>query len=220
MAFDTNQVDLQTLLLNGFAQQKLDIASMIEAQFAKLEEKMEDYKTLLLGKVELLEMENADLKKTIREQNDAMLKLQEQMNGNYLVFSGVPETPNENIKNEIDKIIQDKLSVQITCTSAKRLHSTVKNKPRPTKVYFMSQEDRNLVLSKKKNMPRGQFINPYHPLAVMSVIRKLQSRRLQLRDEGITAKINFRTFEITYDDQTYHWTELPQDEKMQLSESE
>lgn len=220
ITLDNSQVDFQALLRNEFAQQKKDIASMIETKFEKLEEKMEDYKILLLGKVEQLETENSDLKKIIREQNDAILKLQGQMNGNYLVFSGIPETPTENTKTEIDKIIRDKLSLNITCTSAKRLHSNVKDKPRPTKVYFVSQEDRQMVFSKKKNMPQGQFINPYHPSAVMSVIRRLQSRRLQLRDEGITAKINFRTFELTYDDQTLHWTELPQEEKMQVSESD
>ena len=69
-------------------------------------------------------------------------------------------------------------------------------------------------------MPNGQFINTYYPAAVMAVMQKLQRRRLQLRDEGITAKINFRTFELTYDDQTVHWSDIPEHEVMQVAESD
>ena len=193
-------VDLQAMLSNEFAQQKLDIANLIESKFKQLQVTMDEHKNLLLGKIAQLESENAEPKQTIKSQNDAILKLQEQMNNNYLVFSGIPENESENPKETIDKILRDKLGLQVQCTTAKRMHSELKNRPKPTKVYFVSQEDRHLVFSKKSRMPTGQYINPYHPPAVLAVTRKLQARRKELREDKIEAKINYRTYELTYND--------------------
>jgi len=55
-------------------------------------------------RVNALETENMSLRNELAETKDMVLRLQEQVNNNYLIFNGIPETPGETPLSLVGKI--------------------------------------------------------------------------------------------------------------------
>jgi len=164
-------------------------------------------------RVTVLEMENMSLRNELTETKDMVLRLQEQVNNNYLIFNGIPETPGETpftLGAQVNDIILTNLGLpRHSCDGARRLGKPGV-KPRPVRVYFLSQEHRFKVLSQNKNTPKHIFIGPDYPFGVRRVRKILNDKKKQVLKRKGTVTVNWMKYEITIDGTTHHWTDFDQ----------
>ncbi len=140
--------------------------------------------------------------------------MQEHINDNYIVLTGLPETmpkgkdeTPKDTKTKVDNLLTTVMGTDTFCTSASRM-GTRSSRARRVKIYFLSQDDRNRIFYKKKQLPRGHYINSLEPENLSDAKRRLRYKRKILKDDNIEATINYKTFEISYEGVTTHWSEI------------
>ena len=169
---------------------------------------------IILAEVSALREENQKLKEKLTKQNDDILRMQEHLNDNYLIFSGLPEVSSPNTESDADtkaavnNIIQHTLKLPSNlCTSAKRMPTTGK-RARLVKISFASHEDRFTVFSKKQLLPQGQYLNPLEPPQLFDVKSRLRYECKRNKQQGKNAKINWKTYSVEVENTSVHWSEI------------
>ena len=184
-------------------QQIQEVKELFEAKIKYLESQMDD----VVNQLQTVTEENKYLRSQLQKQGDALLQSQEHLYDNYVIVIGVPETSGET--PDITKLEMDKIMNAIgakNCTSAKRVGQG--SKPRLIKAYFLSQDDRHLALSKKKNLPENIYINAVEPFQLRNAKNRLRYKRKLLAADQIESEIDFKNLTISYSGVTTHWSDI------------
>ena len=184
-------------------QQIQEVRQLFEEKIKDLENQMDN----VVAQLRTVTEENEYLKTQLQKQGDVLLQTQEHLYDNYILVKGLPENSNET--PDVTKIEIDKLLHNIganNCTSAKRIGQG--SRPRLIKAYFLSQDDRHLAFSKKKNLPNNIYMNAVEPHQLRNAKSRLRYKRKLLASDGIENEIDFKNLTISYLGVTTHWSEI------------
>ena len=152
--------------------------------------------TVLEKKVNVLEHKINDLV----NENEGLQKLFRKKN---VLISGIEEAESENSDESRQKVlhlIQSVLKCNImdvdTCY---RIGAISRNKTRQVKVSFITNRDRDTVMSKKRDTEPPIYINEDLPLSIRKVHKALKDKKKEAERNRQSARINWKEKSITID---------------------